>query len=116
MQGKTVVITGATSGIGQVAAVALARRGARIVFVARDRRRAERTLQALRAAAPDPDHRFHVADLSRLSEMKRVAAEIGGTEQKIDVLINNAGAMFAARQMTEEEDYFYDRKISEWTT
>jgi short-subunit dehydrogenase len=52
MAGKTVVITGATSGIGQVAAETLAKMGARIVLVARDKSRADATLARLRSSAP----------------------------------------------------------------
>lgn len=101
MQGKTVVITGGTSGIGQVAAEKLAALGARLVVVARDKARGEATLARLRKAGPAA-HAIHYADLSRLSEMKRVAAEIAAAEARIDVLINNAGAMFSSRQITED--------------
>jgi retinol dehydrogenase 12 len=102
MQGKTVVITGATSGIGEVAADRLAQKGARIVFVARDRARGEETLKHLNAIAPDAAHAVYYADLMRLCEMKRVANEIAAAEDKIDVLVNNAGAMFTRRQETED--------------
>ena len=102
MQGKTVVITGATSGIGQVAAEKLAAMGARMVLVARDKARGEATMARLRQAGPGVEHRIHYADLSRLSEMKRVAAEIAAAEPRIDVLINNAGALFGSRQVTED--------------
>jgi NAD(P)-dependent dehydrogenase (short-subunit alcohol dehydrogenase family) len=102
MQGKIVVITGGTSGIGEAAALELACIGARIVLVARDRSRAEATLARLRYRAPGRAHTVHYADLMRLAEMKRVAAEIAGAEARIDVLINNAGAMFAARELTSD--------------
>src|SRR4030095_459719 len=102
MKGKIVVMTGATSGIGQVAAEKLASMGARIVFVARDKSRAEGTLARLRKQNPGVDHRVHYADLSRVPEMKRVAVEIAGGEARIDVLMNNAGAMFSNRQITED--------------
>jgi len=102
MQGKTVVITGGTSGIGEVAAEKLAAKGARIVLVARDRLRAEAALTHIAGANPLAQHTVHYADLSRLSEMKRVAAEIAAAEPAIDVLINNAGAMFASRQETAD--------------
>lgn len=101
MQGKTIVITGATSGIGEVAAVRLAEQGARIVFTARDGARAEGTMAALRKANAKADHAVHMADLSRLSDMKRVGAELA-REPGIDVLINNAGALFNRRQETED--------------
>jgi NAD(P)-dependent dehydrogenase (short-subunit alcohol dehydrogenase family) len=102
MRGKTVVITGATSGIGKVAAETLAGMGARIVLVARDKTRGEAALTRVREIAPGVNHTIHYADLSRLAEMKRVAAEIAAAEPRIDVLINNAGALFGARQLTED--------------
>ena len=101
MHAKTIVITGATSGIGEVAAVRLAEQGARIVFTARDKVRAAATMEKLRRANGAVEHVAHLADLSLLAEMKRVAAEIT-EEPKIDVLINNAGAVFGARQETRD--------------
>jgi NAD(P)-dependent dehydrogenase (short-subunit alcohol dehydrogenase family) len=102
MNEKTVVITGATSGIGEVAADHLAQLGARIVFVARDRERGEAMRKHLRAVAGHTDHAVHYADLTRLSDMKRVAHEIAESEPEIDVLVNNAGAMFNSRHVTED--------------
>jgi NAD(P)-dependent dehydrogenase (short-subunit alcohol dehydrogenase family) len=100
MQGKTVVITGATSGIGEVAACQLAAAGARVVLIARDRARGAQALQRLESVAPGKNHAAHYANLSRLAEMKRVAETIAATEPQIDVLMNNAGAVFATRQVT----------------
>ena len=102
MQGKVIVITGATSGIGQAAAERLAGMGARMVLVARDKARGEAALARLREHAPGIAHSIHYADLSRLAETKRVAAEIAAAESHIDVLINNAGALFNSRQVTED--------------
>jgi NAD(P)-dependent dehydrogenase (short-subunit alcohol dehydrogenase family) len=102
MQGKTVVITGATSGIGKVAALELAAKGARIVAVARDKARGEETLAGLNEKAPGVTYKIHYADLSLLADMKRVAAEIAASEPRIDVLINNAGAIFAKRELTPD--------------
>ena len=101
MQGKTVIITGATSGIGEVAAIRLAEQGARIVFTARDKARADETMAKLRQAGPGADHAVHMVDLSRLAEMKRVGA-ILAQEPQIDVLVNNAGALFNKRQETAD--------------
>ena len=98
MQGKTVVVTGGTSGIGEVAALRLAEQGARIVLIARDPARADATLAKLRTANPSALHTVHLADLSSLVEMKRVAGEIAAAEARIDVLVNNAGAVFTTRQ------------------
>ena len=102
MQGKIVAATGATSGIGEKAIEALARRGARIVFIARDRTRAEATLARLEAVAPGLGHKTYLADLSVMREAKAIAAEIAAAEPRVDVLINNAGAIFSERRVTAE--------------
>jgi NAD(P)-dependent dehydrogenase (short-subunit alcohol dehydrogenase family) len=102
MQGKVVVVTGATSGIGEVAAQRLAEMGARIVLVARDKTRGEAALTRLRRGDTGRSHSVHYGDLSRISEMKRLAMEIAAAEPRIDVLINNAGAMFGSCHVTED--------------
>ena len=102
LEGKVCVITGATSGIGQVAAENLARMGVRLVLVARDERRGEAMLARLRAATPAIAHAIHYADLSGIAGTRRVAAEIAAAEPRIDILINNAGALFTARQVTAD--------------
>ncbi|HEY0107749.1 MAG TPA: SDR family oxidoreductase [Rhizomicrobium sp.] len=102
MAGKTIVITGGTSGIGEVAAIRLAGQGARIVLVARDKARADATLAKLKAANPAAVHAVHLADLSVIADMKRVATEIAAAEPAIDVLINNAGAVFFSRQASAD--------------
>jgi NAD(P)-dependent dehydrogenase (short-subunit alcohol dehydrogenase family) len=102
MKGKVVVITGGTSGIGQVAAEKLAAMGARIVLVARDKSRADTTLARLRQLGPEVNHTIHFADVSRISDVRRVAREIAAAEPRIDVLLNNAGAMFYDRQVTDD--------------
>ena len=102
MQGKTIVATGATSGIGEAAVVALAGLGARIVFIARDEARAQATMRKLEAKAPGLGHRVHLADLSSMAETRKVGEAIAASEPRIDVLINNAGALFSNRRVTPE--------------
>jgi NAD(P)-dependent dehydrogenase (short-subunit alcohol dehydrogenase family) len=102
MKGKVVVITGATSGIGAVAAERLAAMGARMVLVARDSVRGQESLARLAHSGAGAAHSIHYGDLSRISEMKRVAAQIAAAEPRIDVLINNAGALFGTRQVTAD--------------
>ncbi|WP_062347496.1 SDR family NAD(P)-dependent oxidoreductase [Herbidospora yilanensis] len=80
----TVVITGATRGLGRLAALDLARKGARVVAVARDPEKAER----LRAEA---DVEVLFADLGRLGDVRRLAREITDRHEHVDVLVNNAG-------------------------
>ena len=96
MQGKTVVITGGTSGIGEIAAERLAQMGARIVLIARSKSRGRVTFARLNERARGLGHTVHYADLTRISEMKRVAVEIASHEPRVDVLINNAGAILPA--------------------
>src|SRR5690349_23203133 len=102
MKGRICVITGATSGIGLVAAERLAGMGARLVLVGRDKARGEAALARLGERAPGAAHSIHYADLSRLAEMKRVAAEIAAAEPRIDALVNNAGALFSSRHVTKD--------------
>src|SRR5262245_60051406 len=102
MRGKTVVITGGTSGIGEIAAQRLAQMGARIVLIARSKSAGRVTLTRINEKPRVLAHAVHYADLTRISEMKRVAAEIASQESRIDVLINNAGAIFASRRLTED--------------
>ncbi len=102
MKGKTVVATGATSGIGEAAVLALAGLGARIVFIARDEARAQATMRKLEAKAPGLGHRVHFADLSSMAETRKVGEAIAASEPRIDVLINNAGALFSDRRVTPE--------------
>jgi NAD(P)-dependent dehydrogenase (short-subunit alcohol dehydrogenase family) len=102
MQGKTVVITGATSGIGEVAAESLARAGARIVFVARDPAKAGALLDRLVRANPAAAHGWVEADLSTIAAMKSAGAAVLEKAPRVDVLVNNAGAIFQPRQVTAD--------------
>jgi NAD(P)-dependent dehydrogenase (short-subunit alcohol dehydrogenase family) len=102
MRGKVVVVTGATSGIGRIAAEALAAQGARIILIARDPRRADSTLARLRTLGAPGAHQALIADLSSLRDTKEVGARIAAQEPRIDVLINNAGNVFARRGVTAD--------------
>jgi NAD(P)-dependent dehydrogenase (short-subunit alcohol dehydrogenase family) len=102
VDGKVVVLTGGTSGIGRVAATELSRRGAKIVLIARDRARAADALAAITTAGPSLEHRVFIADLASIADTRRIAAEIAAAEPRIDVLINNAGALFNRRQLSPD--------------
>ncbi len=100
MDGKVILLTGATSGIGRVAASELARTGARLVLVGRDPAKTEALVRELRAVNPHVDGL--VADLSSQAEVRRLAAEFLARYDRLDVLINNAGALFTRRELTAD--------------
>jgi NAD(P)-dependent dehydrogenase (short-subunit alcohol dehydrogenase family) len=102
MRGKVCVITGGTSGIGLVAAATLAQQGARLVLVAREKARGEAAMARIRGRTRGALVSIHYGDLSRLQEMRRLGQEIAAAEPKIDVLMNNAGAIFNRRSVTED--------------
>lgn len=93
-----VVITGATSGVGQATAHRLAEHGARVLVVARDRARAEAERATLPGAPPPPV----IADLSTVAGVRAAAGSIRAVFPRIDVLINNAGAVFTRRATTAD--------------
>jgi NAD(P)-dependent dehydrogenase (short-subunit alcohol dehydrogenase family) len=101
MRGRTCVVTGATSGIGRAAARELARRGARVVVVARSREKGEAALEELRAVG-EAEPELLLADLSSQAQIRRVAAEILERCPRIDVLLNNAGVVNLSRTETED--------------
>src|SRR4051812_20866978 len=98
----TVVLTGATRGIGRAAAVELARQGAELGIVGRDEARVRATAEEARAAGGGATVHEHVADLAEMDEVRRLAAELLESYPRIDVLANNAGAMFTSRHLTSD--------------
>ncbi len=102
LAGKTCVVTGATSGIGEAAARALAQGGAHVVIAGRDAARCQSVVDAIRAATGNAAIEPVVADLSSLAEVRRLASELKDRCPRIDVLANNAGAYFARREVTPE--------------
>lgn len=97
MQGKICIVTGATSGIGRATARALARRGATVVLICRDRAKGQDAVRELRALSRDAAIDLLIADLSSQQQVRAAAGEFTGKYPRLDVLINNAGAMFATR-------------------
>ncbi|MBN1261622.1 MAG: SDR family NAD(P)-dependent oxidoreductase [Anaerolineae bacterium] len=107
LAGKTIVVTGATSGIGRATATALAARGAGIIGVGRSPQRCEETREAIVAAHPEAQISFCLADLSSQQQIRALALEIERRllergEKKLDVLVNNAGAVSRWYVVTED--------------
>src|SRR4051812_49291549 len=89
MAGRTVLVTGATSGIGKATAIGLAALGACVGITGRDLPRVEAAAVEIRAAAQNPDVRAFAADLSSQAEVRRLAAEVLDAYPRLDVLVNN---------------------------
>lgn len=100
LTGRTIVITGGTGGIGLEAAIILAGHGARLVLVGRDQARAAEALERIRWAHPHAVVEVEHADLSRQDEVHRLATVLDTVCDRIDVLVNNAGAIFNRREIT----------------
>jgi NAD(P)-dependent dehydrogenase (short-subunit alcohol dehydrogenase family) len=97
-----VVLTGATRGIGRAAAIELARRGAEVALVGREPDRVREVADEAAAAGGGAPVHQHVADLLLMSDVRRLADELRESYPRVDVLANNAGALFASRQLTSE--------------
>lgn len=100
MERKVVLITGATDGLGKAAALALAKQGATVVIVGRDPAKTRATAGEIKEQSGTPSADGLVADLSSMAEVRRLANELRQGYSRLDVLINNAGAIFARRQAT----------------
>ncbi|HEX9036273.1 MAG TPA: SDR family oxidoreductase [Ktedonobacterales bacterium] len=100
MDGKTALITGATSGIGLVMARALVSAGAHVFVAGRDPVRAERVAADLHREGRGGRSEAFAADLSSQADVRRLAAEIQSRVTRLDLLMNNAGAVFADRKLS----------------
>jgi NAD(P)-dependent dehydrogenase (short-subunit alcohol dehydrogenase family) len=101
MLGRTVLVTGATGGIGRATAEALSDLGARVGIVGRDRDRTERAAADIRRSTGREVDVF-VADMSAQAEVRRLAAEVLATYPRLDVLVNNVGGYWAHRHVTAD--------------
>jgi retinol dehydrogenase-12 len=107
LSGKTILVTGATAGIGQVTARALAHLGAQVVLLGRNEARCQATVEIIQQANPGGMReafppQYLVADLSDMTQVRRVAQEFLQRFARLDVLVNNAGGFFLNRQLTAD--------------
>lgn len=100
MNGKTILITGATNGIGKVTALELAKMGASVVIVGRSQSRTESVASEIKVTSKNDAVDTLIGDLSSMADARQVADEFKRKHQRLDVLVNNAGAVFNTRQET----------------
>lgn len=102
MKGKIVIVTGANSGIGKVTALELARKGATVIMVCRNRQKGEQAMKELIAETGNPSIDLLFCDFASQRQIRVLAEEIKYRYDKIDVLVNNAGLMMKKRVLTED--------------
>ncbi len=100
MDGRTALVTGATSGVGLATARGLARLGADVVLTGRGHERAEAAVAAVREAAPGASVSYLLADLGEFDQVRALALEFLAVHDRLDVLVHNAGALTATRTVT----------------
>ena len=98
----TAVVTGASSGIGRVVARELAKQGYRVIAHGRNPARSQEALAEIRRAAPAAQVQFVLADLSIIAEARGAATEIASLTGRIDLPVNNAGALYSKRRVTPD--------------
>jgi len=102
MAGKVVLITGANSGIGFEASVKIASMGAHVVMVARDRRRGDDALVAVKARSGSDTVSLLLCDMASMAGVRALAQDVLARHPRLDVLVNNAGSVKTSREVTED--------------
>jgi retinol dehydrogenase 14 len=100
MKDKTVLITGATNGIGKAAALEIAKQGANIIIVGRDKTKTESVANELGSASGNKNIEFLLADLSSQKDIHKLASDFKAKHSRLDVLVNNAGGFYGTRKTT----------------
>lgn len=116
MSGKTVIITGATSGLGKESALAIAQMGATVALVGRSQSKLAKTVDEIKAACPSAKLETFQCDLSLLSQTRHLASQLLDKFPKINVLMNNAGISTQIMEMTSEglEHVFSTNHLSQF--
>ena len=102
LKNKTILITGSTSGIGEATAKALAKTGADLVLVARNKDKVIRLINNLKSENNYNQYDYFICNLLNQKDIHRIANEFKEKHDRLDVLINNAGGMFYEKNLTEE--------------
>lgn len=100
MQGKTVLVTGATSGIGQETAVGLAKLGAQVIITGRNRQRGQAAVAEIQQASGNQNVDLLIADMTSQASIRQLADEVIACYPRLDVLVNNVGMVVPTRQLT----------------
>jgi len=102
LHGKTIIITGASGGIGKETALDLASRGARVILACRNIHKADSVKDEIIKESGNNDVVVKALDLASLSSVRKFAAEILESESRLDILINNAGCVTLTKELTED--------------
>jgi NAD(P)-dependent dehydrogenase (short-subunit alcohol dehydrogenase family) len=102
MKGKICIVTGSNSGIGKETALALAKMGATVVMVVRSQERGEKAQREIIRQTGNNSVDLMICDISAMDSIRRFAKEFKNNYKRLDVLVNNAGAMFNKREVTPE--------------
>jgi NAD(P)-dependent dehydrogenase (short-subunit alcohol dehydrogenase family) len=102
LEGRTVLVTGATSGLGRAASLDLARLGAEVILVGRNREKTKRVRDEIAMETDNARVRHEIADLSLMAEIRSLVSRLLDRESRIHVLVNNAGTLFNDRSVTSE--------------
>jgi len=100
MKGKTVLITGASAGIGLQTALELAKQGAEVVIVGRDEGRTAQAVELIKSQTGNQAISYLLADLSSQKDVRKLTQDFKNKYNKLDVLLNNAGAIFLSRKVS----------------
>lgn len=100
MNNKTILITGASAGVGLHSAIGLAKLGAQVVMVGRNKERTAQAVELVKSQTGNQAISYLLADLSSLKDVRTLAQEFKSKYNKLDVLLNNAGAIFFFRQVS----------------
>jgi NAD(P)-dependent dehydrogenase (short-subunit alcohol dehydrogenase family) len=102
MKDKVCLISGATSGIGQATVLALAKMGATVILAGRSEKRCQNTITKIKRETGNPQVDYLLADLSVQAQVRALGDEFKSRYERLDVLVNNAGAFYAFRQVSAD--------------